>query len=153
MSKEQSNTVKKMLKIDLNDRSNLVVYKYVDIGIAKKSILNKSKVSEKEKMDFQVECRQMCVPVTQKLIEKSPLKYKMTRAATAPSLILSNRILSERRMTELILILYEAGRLRGASGDRAKAQFTSLCALAETSQDFKSWDSRKDHLDQFYHKV
>ena len=46
---EQSNTVKKMLKIDLNDRSNLVVYKYVDIGIATKSILNKSKVSEKEK--------------------------------------------------------------------------------------------------------
>ena len=117
-----------MLKIDLNDRSNLVVYKYVDIGIVTKSILNKRKVSEKEKMDFQVECCQMCVTVAQKLTEKSPLKYKMTRAATAlnRSLLLSNRILSERRMTELILILYEAGRLRGALGDRAKAQFTSL---------------------------
>ena len=52
----------------------------------------------------------------------------------------------------MILILYEAGSLRGASGDRAKAQFTSLCALTETSQDFKSWDARKDRLDQFYHK-
>ena len=62
----------------------------------------------------------------------------MTRAATAlnPSLILSNRILSKRRMTELILILYKAGRLRGLSGDRVKAQFTSLCALPETLQDF-----------------
>ena len=57
-------------------------------------------------MDFQAECCQMCVTVAQKLIEKSPLEYKMARAATAlnPSLILSNRILSERRMTELILI-------------------------------------------------
>ena len=143
---EQSNTVKKMLKIDLNDRSSLVVYKYVDIGIATKSILNKGKVSEKLKMDFQVKCRHICVTVAQKLTEKSQLKYKMTRAQ-------SNRILSERRMTELILILYEAGRLRGASGDRTKAQFTSLYALAETSQDCKSWDARKDCLDQFYHKV
>ena len=46
---EQNNTVKKMLKINLNDRSNLVVYKDIDIGIATKSILNKSKVSEKGK--------------------------------------------------------------------------------------------------------
>ena len=57
---EQNNTVKKMLKIDLNDRSNLVVYKNVDFGIAIKSILNKSKTAEKGKMDFQVECRR-CV--------------------------------------------------------------------------------------------
>ena len=127
-----------MLKINLNDRSNLVVYKYVDIGIAAKSILNKSKVSKKKKTDFEVECCQMCVTVAQKLMEKSPLIYKMTRATTAlnPSLIPSNHILSKRRMAELILILYKAGRLRGVSGDRAKAQFTSLCALPETLQDF-----------------
>ena len=154
---EQSNTVKKMLKIDLNDRSNLVVYNYVDIGIVTKSILNQSKVSEKEKVDFQVECRQMCVTVALKLMEKSPLNYKMTRAATAlnPSLILNNPYFERKKDvdTELILILYEAGRLRGVSGDRSKVQFTSLCALAETSQDFKSWNARKDRLDQFYHKV
>ena len=117
-----------MLKNDLNDGSNLVVNKYVDIGIATKSILNKSKVSEKEKMDFQVECRHMCVTCGTKVDREKCTKYKVTRASTAlnPSLILSNRILSERRMTEFILILYEVGRLRGASGDRAKAQFTSL---------------------------
>ena len=106
-------------------------------------------------MDFQAQCYQMCVTVAQKLTEKSPLKYKMTRAATAlnPSLILNNCILSERRMTELILALFEARRLRRALGDRAKAPFTSLCALAETSQNFKSCDARKERLDQFYHKV
>ena len=106
---EQSNTVKKMLKINLNDRSNLVVYKYVDIGIAAKSILNKSKVSKKKKTDFQVKCCQMCVTVAQKLMEKSPLIYKMTRATTAlnPSLIPSNHILSKRRMTEFFFIKLE----------------------------------------------
>ena len=97
LSRCVKSSVKKMRKIDLNDRSNLVVYKYVDIGIATKSILNKRKVSEKEKMDFQVECCQMCVTVAQKLTEKSPLKYKMTRAATAlnRSLLLSNHILKD----------------------------------------------------------
>ena len=52
-------------------------------------------------------------------------------------------------MTELILIFYEAGRLREALVDRAEVRFTSLCALAETSQDFKCWDAHKNRLDQF----
>ena len=85
----------KMMKVHLN--ANRVHYKYMKIGIATTSLLNKLKLSEGAKIQFRRECLDFFVGVFHKFQERCSLKYKLTRAVSSlnPNLIYSNAQLAK----------------------------------------------------------
>ncbi|KAJ8882704.1 hypothetical protein PR048_014516 [Dryococelus australis] len=67
-------------QIDVTKKDNLFMAKQVELGYATKLALSKCKVSEKNMLRFQQECRS-CLPVfVQKLLGDCPLKYPLSKA-------------------------------------------------------------------------
>ena len=84
-------------------------------------------------MQFKMQFRKFIIALIKKMVERSPLKYKATRAISciSPSLILYNRMTSEARMTDVLQILHDLGRITSTEADDAKAKFSELYASAK----------------------
>ena len=87
--------------------------------------------------------------MSQKLIERSPVKYKLVRAI---SLILNNRVLSEKRIETLLQCLHDSNNVSAEVADKAKAQFLKLCSNVpdELCSVFSTFSKAGDRLDKFY---
>ena len=70
-----------MVKIDLsNASSSLIVYKDVDIGgAAGKALVKSNMLTALEKMEFRMNCIAFLTSIASKIIERSPMKFKMVR--------------------------------------------------------------------------
>ena len=66
-----ADTVAKLCKIDVKDKQMLCTYKEVDIGVAAKADLRICKVSERDIMQFKMECISFLVAMTAKIIKRS----------------------------------------------------------------------------------
>ena len=89
-----------LVKIDGNQKDVRRSYKEVDIGVAAKRAIGVSKMSDRETMEFRMQCIDFLAGMTSKLIEKSPLKYSLTRAVSClvPQTLQNCRSVSEERM-------------------------------------------------------
>lgn len=153
---ESADTPRKLIAVDLKDDKNLLSRDKMGIGIGAVSEMAKAKCSDVQKMEFQMQFRKFIIGLLEKTIERSPLKYKATRAITCinPSLILYNRTTSETRMTDLLQILHDLGRITSTEADDVKAKFSELCASAKSKhkEQFDSFN-REQNLDTFYSKI
>lgn len=88
-------TSHKLLKIDILNKNNYCSIVNIDIGIAAGSSLAKSEVSELQKRDFRLQFRDFLVKVTQKIIDRCPLKFPFVKYASCldPKFVLSNAVL------------------------------------------------------------
>ena len=69
------------MKTDLVDlETNLVPIKKVVVGVSAQSLLSKSKASDLQIMSFRTSCHKFLIAAIQKVLERSPLKYKSTKA-------------------------------------------------------------------------
>ena len=97
--------------------------------------------------------RKFIIALIEKTVERSPLKYKATHAISSisPSLILYNRTTSKARITDLLQILHDLGRI---ASTKAEAKFSELCASAK-SKHKEQFDTfiREQNLDVFYSKI
>jgi len=154
---EAADTPRKLIAIDLQDNKNLLSRDKVGIGIGAVSEMAKAKCSDLQKMEFQMQVRKFIIALIQKTVERSPLKYKATRAISciSPSLILYNRTTSEARMTDLLQMLHDLGRITSTEADDAKAKFCELCASAKSKhkEQFDSFNKEEQNLDNFYSKI
>ena len=95
--------------------------------------------------------------MTAKLIERSPLKYKIIRAISSllPSTIVNNRVLSEKRMGVLLEILYDTNNVTAEVADKAKGQFVKLCSRGqeELRDLFTDVIRNNGRLDTFYYDI
>ena len=102
-------TPEKCLQIDFSEKSNLRNASTVNIGIAASRLVAKSNASEAEKRAFKVECIEFLKKMTEKILERSPLKFPFVKYLSSldPKLLYSNSVLCEKRMDKLLQILYE----------------------------------------------
>jgi len=95
--------------------------------------------------------------MTAKLLEKSPIKYSLTRAVSClvPSTLLNDHAVSESRMSAVIDILYETNNITAVVADKAKGQFSALAVAAKSDLNtkFKNFCRQTDRLDNFYYDV
>jgi hypothetical protein len=145
-----------LVKIDGDQKDVRRSYKEVDIGVAAKKAIGVSKMSDRETMEFRMQCIDFLASMTSKLIEKSPLKYSLTRAVSClvPPTLQNCRSVSEERMQKLVEILYETQNVSATVADKTKSQFQALCdqAAGSLSSKFTSF-SRSDRLDHFYYSI
>lgn len=144
-----------LAKIDIASKAIRLGYKEVDIGFgARKILLDCKNLSEAQKMEFKVHCIDFLAAVAAKLIERSPLRYRLVRAVSclSPTLVLNNCVLSEKRMGALLLILYDTNNISADVADKAKGQFAKLCCRVEDELQVreKEFMSSNSRLDSFY---
>ena len=108
-------------------------------------------------MTFRMECMKYLSAMTAKLLEKSPIKYRLTRAVSClvPSTLLNDHAVSESRMSAVIDILYETNNITAVVADKAKGQFSALpvAAKSDLNTKFKNFCRQTDRLDNFYYDV
>lgn len=135
---------------------NLLSRDKIGVGIGAVSEMAKAKCSDLQKMEFNMQFRKFIIALIEKTVERSSLKHKATRAISCinPSLILYNRTTSEARMTDLLRILHDLGRITSTEADEAKAKFSELCASAKSKhkEQFDTFN-RQQNLDVFYSKI
>jgi len=74
-------SVQQLLKVDVDLKDNHKVYSKIDIGfMAEKSLKSAvdqttKKISDKEVMQFRMECKEFLKKLVKKVMEKSPLKF------------------------------------------------------------------------------
>lgn len=154
---EQADTVSKLVKIDISKGENKCNYKEVDIGVGATKALAEAKASDSERLSFRMDCLKFLSAVAGKIVERSPMKYRMVRAISClvPSNIISSPTLADGRMKDLVQILYDKGNITAIEADRCKSQFTDLCAKssASLSKQFTEFNRSNDRLDTFYHTI
>ena len=81
IKKEVLEKANNVFKIDIMKEENYVKPQQMKLGFSVRTQLNKVNndigVSDKDKVLFKIECRTMAIKFCQKLLERSPLKYKL----------------------------------------------------------------------------
>jgi len=108
-----------------------------------------------ERMAFRMQCIKFLAATTAKIVERSPLRYSIVHAISCfvPSTIVDNAALAERRLGELVQILFDKKHISALTADKSKQQMTILCANAATELQFNEFEKSKDRLDRFDYSV
>ena len=81
---DSADTMYRIANLDVLDKQNCKVATEIDIGFAEKVILTtlaKSKaVNERGVLEFRMDCTKFISHVTSKILERSPMKYKLVRS-------------------------------------------------------------------------
>ena len=123
-------SVKKLMTLSLEE--NKVSYKNVDVGVKASDLLRKSTASDKVKLEFRMDCITFLLAMTEKIRERSPLKYGLTRmlSCLAPKNIVDKNEIASRRFSELVGHLHSHGKVSATVADRSKLEFQNLCVGA-----------------------
>lgn len=74
-----SSSAEKLVKIDVEKKENHVTYKKIDIGILVQRELKQVKCSEKQFMDYRLECKDFLIGTVKKMVNKCPVSYSLVR--------------------------------------------------------------------------
>ena len=73
----EATSILKVLKIKPTDKEQQVDYLKVDVGFVAQQMLkeNSSKLSERQLLQFRVECKDFLARTVAKLLDKTPINY------------------------------------------------------------------------------
>ena len=151
-----ADTVAKLCKIDVKDKQMQCTYKEVDIGVAAKAELRHCKVSERDIMQFKMECISFLAAMAAKIVERSPAKHNLVRFASSllPASVLNSSTIAQRNFSGLLEILFETCNISSGIADSAKNQYIKLCECSQEDLklSFESY-SPNNRLDTFYYEL
>jgi len=152
---QEADSVAKLIKIDVTHKDNRCNYKEVDIGVAANKALEQSRVSDKDKMGFRMQCIEFLSAATAKVVERSPLQYNIVRAISCfvPRTMVTNPTLAEKRMRDLVQILFNKNHISAVTADKSKMEMSALCASATADARFSEFTKGDDRLDTFYYNI
>lgn len=139
--------------INVTQNENLLPVKHVKVGYATMAELKKvKKLKELDVMTFKRDCRECLVKICQKLVTRSPLSYKFTKAVSCfdPQLVSSSKSLAESRLQTLLSILVENKWIDGPTADQAAREFSNFVSQPSASDRLKSFDRLSDRADHFW---
>lgn len=147
----------KLMKIKVDSDENWCVYKEVDLGVAAKTELAQCKISDREKLQFRMECIKFLSAMSAKIVERSPLKYNLVKFASSvtPISVLKGGTVDEQNFSGLVEKLYTSNNINATVADVAKVQYSALTRLAATEMktSFETFTVTTDRLDAFYYNV
>ena len=115
----------------------------------------KQKLSERERMAFRMECKKELVCATQKLLEKCPITYTITRNLTYfdPRLMAGRKDDCIAKFGRVLHKLSDLHQVRDADCDAVQQQFRSFVneVVPANSTTFKHFNPDNERLDTFIH--
>ncbi|XP_049518510.1 uncharacterized protein LOC125943340 [Dermacentor silvarum] len=142
----------KLINVDMDQPANVVATPKIDLGFATKNALRKAlKLSDLAILEFKRDCAAFVKNCAKKIVERSPLKFKLTRGSSSldPACALIPE-LGERRLTDALEVLTEHQWMTGAEADRAMRSYKLVCSLASTQAALKNFDRSTDRLDALW---
>lgn len=146
---DAADTPAKLLKVDLEKLENCIPVPAFDIGFAAKNELRKvPKMPQLTLHQFKKDCVSFIKVCCQKVVERSPLKYKLTRGASCldPTFALSPEA-GPKRLTLALEVLSEHQWLTGLQAERAHRSYIQICSLSLTQAKLKNFDRKEQRLD------
>lgn len=144
-----ADTPAKLLKIDLEKLENCIPVPTFDIGFAAKNELRKvPKMPQLTLHQFKKDCVSFVKACCQKVVERSPLKYKLTRGASCldPTFALSPEA-GPKRLTLALEVLSEQQWMTGLQAERAHRSYIEVCSSSLNQEKLKNFDRKEQRLD------
>jgi len=155
---KDATTPVKLLQVDYANSVNHVDVTKPRIGFVTERALEhmKQNSSEKLNLEFRQNCKLFLLKMLSKLFEKAPLKYPLVRGLSVldPRVLLKSKETSVRKLSTVLRLLVESGRIEEQSCDDVLREFGNfydhnlMCA----SDSFRNFNPQMGRLDEFYHE-
>ena len=111
-SNKMSTTVSDIFSLDLHGKQNLRDLNSVDLGFQTRKILKEVTSNEIEIKRFRLECQTILIKMTEKILEKCPLKYKAVQGLSSldPRIIFHQPEHGKQRLNLLLESFYTNNR-------------------------------------------
>jgi hypothetical protein len=154
--KKECSSVATLLCLDMSTTKNLLPPSDVDIGFKSKAAVKeiKTKVSQRDIFQFQMESRDFLKAVVTKIIDKTPIKNKIVQNLDwlQPKCIVNDCQACVKQLENVMSCLVSIGRINPDHCDNIKMQFLQWqCSIsASYSSIFSSFCCSTDRLDTFF---
>ncbi len=149
-------SVDKIIKVKVADKDLHAPYTQVDVGFVAekllKELLVKKSASEKQVMEFRMESKNCLQTIVEKLLEKSPIQYTLTRKLTCldPRKMAKDKNSCKEKMKALLECLVQVKRVDERDCDDIVREYSSFVDDYSTSSDFNNFDPSHNRLDVLF---
>ena len=149
----------KLFTVDLDDKDNLLSYSKVEIGFctekALKDAVKEGKLSERQSMEFRMECKDFVSKLLKKLLEKSPITYSLVRCMSMldPRQMVSNSEACKLKLKRVLTHLVSCNRVEERECDDIIRQYSDFidCTIPLVgTEKFSGFNPASDRADEFY---
>ena len=147
------------MKLNVADVKVHVSYAKIDPGFsaARKlkelAALKKNPVSERGRMEFRLDCKKMMIRATEKLLEKCPLTYTMTRNLSCmdPTMMAANKDDCVAKFGRVLHKMVDLNQVREQECDALQREYRAFLdeVVAKNNTMFKEYQCDKERLDTF----
>ena len=143
--------------MDVLNQENQNSYNQIDVGFAVelelKEVIGKQLVSERQVLDFKMECRGMLQTIVSRIHKKSPLTYTLVRNLNSldPCEIIKNdEDKSCERFKRVLNVLHACNKVDIGKCDIILEEYRVFLRSARHSKHFKLFDKENQSLDELY---
>lgn len=145
----------KLASIDISSEDNCKSAKLIDVGIATKreleNLRREEKATQKEILEFRIQCKTFLVKSVEKMLDKCPLKYLLVRCMRCldPCVMAESVTVSVKLFGRVLNCLIDAKRVKDMDADRLKREYQQFLTETvhgnpQTLLKFKNYDKIKD---------
>lgn len=148
----------KLSKIDLDNPENLQAAKNINLGYETRSAIrdvkNSKHISDARILQFRQECKKCLVQCSKKILEKSPIKFKMTKGASclSPENIL-NKKYGLNCLKQALEVFTDNKWFTGIAADSIERSYEAFCNNLSVIDMCKSFDRKTERLDVLFAPV
>lgn len=140
----------KILRLKPTDKEQQLDYQKVDVGFVAQHMLKEKsgKLSERQVLQFRMECKDFLAKTASKLLDKTPINYQLVRSMSCldPRLMASEKEGCVKKMKRVLEILVEAHRLKADECDEVIYQFGQFLDECAGNPDFEDFDPSESSL-------
>ena len=134
----------KIVKLKPTDKEQHLDYQKVDVGFVAQQMLKEksAKLSERQVLQFRMECKDFLAKTASKLLDKTTKNYRLiiNMSCLDPRLMASEREGCVNKMKRVLEILVEAHRLKADECDEVVYQFGQFLDEFAGNSDFEDFD-------------
>ena len=154
---QEASSATKLLAVGVSKSENLKLTRQVDVGFGATSALHTIpavKFTEAKTLEFFTQCRDMLRAATEKIVERSPLKYSILRGMVtlAPRYIVSHPDSASTKFGRVLQRLDDLHWYSHAQCDTILGQYREVAATLHRDMmvDCESFNEAVTRLDTFY---
>lgn len=153
---DKATSADRLVKIDIEDTNNQLIYKKIDIGFKAEEKLKVVTASDKQLMEFRMECKAFLVALLNKLKVKCPISYSLVRNLSClnPNEMVRDKGRSRERFKNVVKLLIPTKQVLESESEVLVQQYNDFLDFIPKigGEKFSGFDYRKeDHrLDVFF---
>lgn len=129
----------------------------IEVGFATKTVLRRLKTTQKSlEKGFRENIQKFLIRMLQKIVERSPLKYRLTRSMASLSPIEISLMTDETLMgwfESLVTELHDSNWITSLEAEKAMKQYKGLIKDKDILRELKKFNIVEDRVDRLYSEI